>query len=525
MGKSKHAVHGPMILAALAVSTGIALAPAQATAWADTSASGSTSSATSGADRSAPNRKAPSAGPKKLVKPTAVLKRSAASDTAKLLLPNKSTDKVAEAGIIETVSAPQSISQRASTSRTLTLVTAPTKAAAAAANPSPAVQPVNPTSPAPLSPIAQLLAIPGEVVNTVMQLLDITTSADGPKSPVDLAPLNDLFFAAFRELEHLAGLDQTPPVQPTVPTLTYTGSITRPTPTVTEFLNAAAAGYVLGATPADLKPFTVNGFQMSATNTLTGMAGDVWVTPEGQLIIAYEGTSGGTHLVFNPVIAITQLLSDVQMALTDTTPQSFDDAVDFANRVQAEAALQGYGSDDIFVTGHSLGGWQAEYVAQQTGLAGIGFEAPGINTTVAGNGADSLFVNIGSYGSPAQYMSTDLPGLQPFMPPYVAGGGAKPHYGSIIMLGDPDAMTPLYNASAQWGQSLIGSAVFLADFLGNLGQFHMVGVQAHNLDVDVDPGVVPWLGLRQGAVHTGYGDLTIPELLKAASDDGILLTP
>jgi hypothetical protein len=51
-------------------------------------------------------------------------------------------------------------------------------------------------------------------------------------------------------------------------------------------------------------------------------------------------------------------------------------------------------------------------------------------------------------------------------------------------------------------------ASILLDFLSNLGQFHMVGVQAHNLDIAVDPGVVPWLGTKQGDVHTGYGELT-----------------
>jgi hypothetical protein len=384
---------------------------------------------------------------------------------------------------------------------------------------------VSPEPPQPLSPVAQVLDLPAQVANTVMQLFDITTAANSPRSPIDLAPLNDAFFAAFREGERLAGLQRTPPAQPVVPTLTYTGPTTRPTPTVAEFLDASAAGYVLGGTPGGMVPFTVNGFQMSATNTLTGMAGDVWATPEGQLIIAYQGTSGGTHALFNPLMVISQLLADTQMIFTDTTPVAFDDAVDFARRVQAEAALQGYDADDIFVTGHSLGGWQAQYVAQQTGLAGIGFEAPGMNTTVPGNGVDSLFVTIGTYGSPAPYMSTDLPGLQPFMPPFVAGGGSKPHYGSMIMVGDPAAMTPFYNAAPLWGSSLIGSALFLADFLGNFGQFHMVGVQAHNLDVDVDPGIVPWLGTKQGPVHVGYGELTIPELLQAASDDGILLRP
>jgi hypothetical protein len=37
--------------------------------------------------------------------------------------------------------------------------------------------------------------------------------------------------------------------------------------------------------------------------------------------------------------------------------------------------------------------------------------------------------------------------------------------------------------------------------------------------------VTPWLGTARGPVLTGYGALSIPELLAAASDDGILFRP
>ena len=111
-----------------------------------------------------------------------------------------------------------------------------------------------------------------------------------------------------------------------------------------------------------------------------------------------------------------------------------------------------------------------------------------------------------------------MPGLQPFMPPYELGGGSKPHYGSIVMVGDPAAMTPLLNATALWGKGLIGSVFFLVGFLGNFFQYHLPGVQAYHLDVVPDPGVVPWLGTARGPVDTGYGDLTIPQLLAAASE-------
>lgn len=399
---------------------------------------------------------------------------------------------------------------------------APTVAAAFAST---AVEVTTPTPPKPLSPIAQVLELPGRIVNAVLQFLDFTASASGPRSPFNIAPINDLLFGAFRELERLGGLHRTPALQPVLPTMTYTGPTDRPSPTVAQFLNASTAAYGWGTTPGGLVPLTANGFQLASTNIFSGMSGKAWVTPEGQVIIAYQGTTGGTNLLVNPLITLAQIAADMQVILTGTTPLAFYDALRFARRVQDEAALQGYAADDVFVTGHSLGGWEAQFVAQQTGLAGIGFEAPGLNTKVAGNGADSNFVNVAQYGSPVTFMATDLPGLQPFFPAYVPGGGAKPHYGPIVLIGDADAMNPMVNAAAMWGKSLIGSLVFAVDFLGNFFQYHLMGVQAYHLDVDPDPAVVPWLGTRRGTVHIGYGELTIQQLLKAASDDGILITP
>lgn len=384
---------------------------------------------------------------------------------------------------------------------------------------------ISPPKPKPLSPIARLLELPGRIINAVLQVFDITVSAHGPKSPISFNPIDELLFAAFRGLERIFGLHRTPAVQPVVPTLTYDGPTTRPTPTVAQFLNASAAEYVLGGVPGGLKPFTVNGWQMTLTKPWSGAAAKAWVTPDNQIIIAYQGTTGGTNLLFKPLMAVSQLMTDLQVIFTRTTPRAFYDSLNFARRVQAEAAKQGYGADDIFVTGHSLGGWEAQYVAQQTGLAGIGFEGPGLNSKVPGNGADSMFVNIETYGDGAAYMSTDLPGLQPFMPAYVPGGGAKPHFGSIVMIGDPSAVTPLRNAAARLGRGLIGSIVFAVDFLVNFFQHHLPGVQAHYLDVTPDPGVVPWLGTARGPVNKGYGELTIPQLKKAASDAGTLVRP
>lgn len=381
-----------------------------------------------------------------------------------------------------------------------------------------------PIAPQPLSPIAQILALPGQIINTVLQLLDFTVSATGPQSPFNFGPIDQALFAVFRRVEDFLGLSNAPASPPVVPTLTYTGPTTGTTPTVAQFLNAAAAGYVLGGQPGGLQPFTVNGFQMQTVNPLSGAVGQAWVTPEGQIIIAYQGTTGGTNLLLRPLIAISQFITDLQVIFTNTTPQAFHDSLAFEKQVEAAAVAQGYSADDIFLTGHSLGGWEAQYVAQQTGRGGIGFEGPGLNTTVPGNGVNSNFVNVETYGDTAAYFSTDLPGLQPFMPPYVPGGGSKPHYGNIVMVGDPSAVNPLLNASALWGTGPVGAVVFVADILGNFFAHHLPGMQAYNLGVTPDPGVVPWLGTPGGSIRD-WGGLTITQLQQAASDAGALIAP
>lgn len=379
-------------------------------------------------------------------------------------------------------------------------------------------------APEPVSPIAQLAALPGRIINAFLQLVGITTSAGAGPSPISPAPIADLFFAVFRRIEEALGL-HAPVVQPVPPTMVYDGPVDRPTPTVAQFLNASSAEYVLGGTPAGMVPFTVNGWPLASLHLETGSDASVWVTPQNQIIIAYSGTTGGTNLLFNPLIAITQIITDLEAGLGSTTPLAFTQAVAFAERVKAEAALQGYATDDVFVTGHSLGAWQAQYVAQQIGLAGIGFEGPGLNSTVPGNGADSLFVNVATYGDMANFLSSDLPGLNPIAPPYVPGGGLKPHYGPIVLLGDPAANTPMVNAAALFGKGILGTLISGIDLLGNFFAKHLPGVQAYHLDVDLDPGVVPWLGINEGPVYTGFGELTIQEFLKAASDKGLLVAP
>lgn len=406
--------------------------------------------------------------------------------------------------------------------------TAPTTRPAALAATTNAVSTLTtptPTPPQPLNPIAQIIQLPGRIINTVLQALDLTVSQSGPKSPFNWSPISEALFAGFRRIEDMLGLSKTPTSAPVVPELTYTGPAGGDTPTVSQFLNAAADAYVLGGQAGDLKPFTVNGFQLQTFNPLSGAVGKAWVTPEGKIIVAYQGTTGGTNLLFHPLIALSQIVTDMQIIFTHTTPQAFWDSLAFERTVQAAAVAQGYTTDDIYVTGHSLGGWEAQFVAQQTGLGGIGFEGPGLNTSVPGNNsAAQNFVNVETYGDTAAYFSTDLPGLQPFMPAYDPTGGSKPHYGNIVMIGDPNAVNPLLNASALWGPNPINDIVFAVDILGNFFEHHLPGMQAYNLGVAPDPGVVPWLGSYTGSIND-WGGLDIFELQQAASDAGVLVAP
>jgi hypothetical protein len=517
---------------AVALGVGITVMTGNGVAWADTTGADS-AGASVGHSRSVTGTHAPTGRPP--ARPESTHGRGARTATAASAAKESAPDSAAlqqetpatvnralahsaqRPTLLMRVSAPaQQSSLRLNTARAATPIAVPTITTAAVDT-----TPGTPT----LSPIAKIVALPGRIVNALLGLVGITTSAANGPSPISPAPIAEFVFAAFRRLEDILGLDAPPAAQPVLIHQTYTGSLTTPTPTVAQFLNAASAEYVLGGVPAGLKPFTVNGWPMTSTNTLTGESAQVWVTPQNQIIIAYQGTTGGTHLLVNPLIAVSQIVADIQGTSTDTTPAAFDDSLAFARQVQAEAALQGYAPGDIFVTGHSLGGWEAEYVSQYTGLGGIGFESLGLSATSQGNGADSLFVNVATYGDPAAFLATDLPGLQPFIGPYVAGGGSKPHYGSIVLVGDPSAQNPMSNASAWWGTGIVGDLAFGAVFLGQFFSYHLPGVQAYNLDVGQDPGVVPWLGITSGPVYTGYGELTIPEFMQAASEAMILIAP
>jgi hypothetical protein len=294
-------------------------------------------------------------------------------------------------------------------------------------------------------------------------------------------------------------------------------------PTVAQFLNAANAEYIIGGVPAGMHPFTFLGVPVSYTDILDGVSAQVWVTQQNQIVIAYQGTTGGENIAIDPVAALTQIITDIGI-YAGTTPPAEIDSLNFANFVLGLAKLEGYSSSNVFVTGHSLGGIEAEYVASKTGLGGIGFETTGL-LHFNGEGAGGNFVNIATYGDPVGNYSSDIKGEQPFSAKYVAGGGSLPHYGDIVTVGNASDKTTLTQDVAKWGDgNPIDQAAVLANLVGLLLDFHLPGTQAHDLGVSLNPysSIVDGLGVQNSAVFNVAND-TISQLIAAASAHGNLL--
>jgi len=296
---------------------------------------------------------------------------------------------------------------------------------------------------------------------------------------------------------------------------------TAATPTVSEFLNADNVEYLISGTPPGMKPFTVGGIPITYTNDLDGTSAKVWITAENQVVIAYQGTDTGTNFITNPVILTPQLIADAISAAGANSPAEYD-ALGFARTVVFLANLEGYSTSNVFVTGHSLGGIEAEYVASQTGMAGIAFAPTGLpagDITTSG----SNFAIIVNYGDPVGSYASDIAGEQPFGPAYKASGGKIPHYGNVIIIGNPADQTTLSNDMAPWGTTLKADAGVLLDWAEMLLAHHLPGVYAHDLGVTLSPStpLVDETGNMTGPVWNVAG-YTIPQLVSGAAAQGIL---
>ncbi len=301
------------------------------------------------------------------------------------------------------------------------------------------------------------------------------------------------------------------------------------TPTVSEFLNAANCEYLVNAIPAGMHAFTQNGTAVTFTDNADGVVASVFVTSENQVIISYQGTGGGLNFVLDPIAAASQVITDIGIFLDDTrngnVPGAYKVALDFAKSVVASAAAQGYTANNVFVTGHSLGGIEAQYAAQQTGLGGMSFEATGLATKAAAGVTGTNFVNLVTDGDPVGNFSSDIKGEQPFAPVFVSHGGVAPHYGPIVTLGSAADETSLSNTVANLDNPLDDPSILL-NLFDMVLEFHLIGVQAHDTGVTLNPSsaLVDGMGNLNRPVFS-VAALDIPGLIQQATTAGRLIAP
>lgn len=193
-------------------------------------------------------------------------------------------------------------------------------------------------------------------------------------------------------------------------------------PSMTDFLEAANAVYsqntslTPGLTPLLFSP---------SSELSDGFYAEAFLDSTGQVIIAFEGT--------NPTLLTPYgrgtLSADLSLFLGGT-PQALTDAVTFAEQV---IAADGSSANGIYVTGHSLGGAEAEEVDATLGLGGVTFGAPGITTQAVANN----LVDYVDYGDPVGNLGTDTQAGADYTLPRIR------HVGQVVMVGTPSNGTPL----------------------------------------------------------------------------------
>jgi hypothetical protein len=257
------------------------------------------------------------------------------------------------------------------------------------------------------------------------------------------------------------------------------------TPTTAQFINAADWVYGRDADnyPVDLRPFEVDGRHMALEVTQTGFYGAAFLTPSDQVIVAFEGTNLSA-LQEDPVFVAAQVAADAQIYL-GLKPAAYDDALDFTRVVLDAAASQGIGAEDVFVSGHSLGAAQAQYVAAQLGLAGETFAGPGIPASAIPAGATSRLVNYVEYGDPlGNYSATPAPA-----PDYLFSDDIL-RFGKPTFIGNPLAGIALRAAGSLLGpgstdEEMLEGVLALAALAR---EYHVLTRYASDLGVLLDSG-------------------------------------
>ena len=193
-------------------------------------------------------------------------------------------------------------------------------------------------------------------------------------------------------------------------------------PSIAEFETAASAVGSLTANPGGgLTALTSNGKPLTL-NTANGAVAEAYVDTAGNVIIAYQGTE-------------TQAQLNADLAMVAGAPATsigaLNDAVAFVSTVQTAVTKAGVHPTSISVTGFSLGGNLAEYVAMKTGLPGMSFAGSGVPGYAAPATPAQNFISFVETGDPWANRASDTA-----LAPLVSG---QDHYGRVEVIGSQSA--------------------------------------------------------------------------------------
>lgn len=190
-------------------------------------------------------------------------------------------------------------------------------------------------------------------------------------------------------------------------------------PTLSTFAAAASSSYHTGTSSvAGLSVFTdASGSPLTITSA-NGCTATAYQDSSGHVIIAFQGTS--TSIQDN-------LDSQIMGDQAPSTIAGFADAMNFTKTVEDAATSKGVLSSDISVTGHSLGGALAEYVASQTGLPGVSFAGCGV-PGLSNSGSVTNFVSYVESGDPFANRSSDSEEA-------AITNAHTDHYGTVVHIG------------------------------------------------------------------------------------------
>jgi len=285
-----------------------------------------------------------------------------------------------------------------------------------------------------------------------------------------------------------------------------------PDPTLLNYVDLSADAYTLdtpisdGAPPATLDGMTV--VRVSLQGQLKdGFAAVAVKDANGNIIIVNEGTVPATVSLTPPAVTETAftlgtLSADSRIAKGDIKTPALLDAAAFASQVEAQFGNK----TPIFVTGHSLGGIEAEAEAKAlVGLnefgGGATFGATGLpGQTAATTGAANKLIDYVDRGDPVGNYALDTETLTPN---HVTTNAPAKHYGVVQEEGSASHAVALQSAQTNYlaakvvdtaiGSSMAGStvsdefSVFGFSDLSFAVAYHLMDTYAQDLGLATPP--------------------------------------